>query len=140
MLPGISAEDCLFADLGLNPGENGCQSFEATDFLGRRRRFDPSTALVLWQVGVIGEGSVRKGMSGRPERLQRLVAMLEKYYSPDHSVVLYEAAQYPLCDPMIKHRRLGKLARAKIMPMTTLYIPPKPGRRVHKTVAGWLAQ
>ena len=33
MLPGISAEDCLFADIGLDPGKDGCQSFEATDFL-----------------------------------------------------------------------------------------------------------
>jgi hypothetical protein len=31
MLPGISAEDCLFADLGIDPGMIGCQSFEATD-------------------------------------------------------------------------------------------------------------
>src|SRR5207244_11062689 len=27
MLPGISAEDCLFADLGIDPARNGCQSF-----------------------------------------------------------------------------------------------------------------
>jgi Tetrapyrrole (Corrin/Porphyrin) Methylases len=33
MLPAISAEDCLFADLGVDPGKHGCQSFEATDFL-----------------------------------------------------------------------------------------------------------
>ena len=54
MLPGISAEDCLFADLAIDPGERGCQSFEATDFLLRRRLFDPTSALVLWQVGGIG--------------------------------------------------------------------------------------
>jgi siroheme synthase len=40
MLPGISAEDCLFADLGIDPGTCGCQSFEATDFLLNRRKFD----------------------------------------------------------------------------------------------------
>src|SRR6476620_513542 len=39
MLPGISAEDCLFADLGIDPGTRGCQSFEATDFLLNRRKF-----------------------------------------------------------------------------------------------------
>lgn len=33
ILPGISAEDCLFADLLINPGDCGCQSFEASDFL-----------------------------------------------------------------------------------------------------------
>src|SRR5262245_31652086 len=55
MLPAVSAEDCLFADLGVDPGEAGCQSYEATDFLIRRRPVDPTAALVLWQVAVIGE-------------------------------------------------------------------------------------
>jgi uncharacterized protein YabN with tetrapyrrole methylase and pyrophosphatase domain len=54
MLPGISAEDCLFADLGIDPAEHGCQSFEATDFLIHRRKFDPTSHLVLWQAGAIG--------------------------------------------------------------------------------------
>src|SRR5205814_145574 len=30
MLPAVSAEDCLFADLGVDPGTTGCQSYEAT--------------------------------------------------------------------------------------------------------------
>src|SRR5438309_10655773 len=29
MIPGVSAEDCLFADIGLDPGLPGCQRFEA---------------------------------------------------------------------------------------------------------------
>jgi hypothetical protein len=33
MLPAVSAEDCLFADLGVDPGAAGCQSHEAADFL-----------------------------------------------------------------------------------------------------------
>jgi hypothetical protein len=33
MLPAISAEDCLFADLGVDPADHGCPSYEATDFL-----------------------------------------------------------------------------------------------------------
>ncbi len=41
MLPGISAEDCLFADLGVDPARHGCQSFEATDFLLSQRTIDP---------------------------------------------------------------------------------------------------
>jgi len=40
MLPGISTEDCLYADLGVDPGLIGSQNFEATDFIvsGRKRR------------------------------------------------------------------------------------------------------
>ena len=31
MLPAVSAEDCLVADLGVDPGEQGWQSWEATE-------------------------------------------------------------------------------------------------------------
>ena len=50
MLPGISAEDCLFANLGADPGTHGCQSFEATSFLLRKPKFDTLTHLILWQI------------------------------------------------------------------------------------------
>ena len=140
MLPGISAEDCLFSDLGLNPGESGCQSYEATDFLAHRRRFDSTAPLILWQVGVLGESSVRGGMRGRPERLAVLAQALRKHYGPRHPLVLYEAAQFPICNPRIERIRLARLPRAAVMPMTTLYIPPKPSRPMNKAIAAWLAE
>ena len=61
MLPGISAEDCLFADLGIDPAAYGCQSYEATDYLFSQRRLEPSSALVLWQVGVVGSTTFTSG-------------------------------------------------------------------------------
>jgi precorrin-3B methylase len=140
MLPGISAEDCLFADLGLNPGESGCQSFEATDFLGSRRRFDASTPLILWQVGVLGESSVRVGMSCRPERLAALVRVLRRHYPPRHPVVLYEAAHLPVCQPAIRRVRLDRLPLATILPMTTVYIPPRPSGPLTARVSRWLEE
>ena len=138
MLPGISADACLFADLGVNPGDVGCQSFEATDFLGCRRRFDPTSALILWQVGVLGESSVRKGMSCRPERLRVLTRRLRRHYPARHPVVLYEAAQFPICDPVIKRMPLAKLPDATVLAMTTLYVPPRPSRRLDPQVDRWL--
>lgn len=138
MLPGISADACLFADLGVNPGDVGCQSFEATDFLGCRRRFDSSSALILWQVGVLGEPSVRKGMSCRPERLRALTSMLRRHYPARHPVVLYEAAQFPVCDPVIERISLARLPEATVMAMTTLYVPPKRSRPLNGTVSRWL--
>jgi hypothetical protein len=140
MLPGISAEDCLFADLGVNPGTTGWQSFEATDFLGRVRRFDSASVLVLWQVGVLGEPSVRKGMACRPERLHVLVDALRRHYPARHPVVLYEAAQFPICDSVIQRTTLARLPRAKITPMTTLYLPPRPSRPLTARVSRWLEE
>lgn len=54
MLPGVSAEDCLCADLGIDPATIGLLTYEATDLLIRNRVLVPSIPLVLWQVGVVG--------------------------------------------------------------------------------------
>jgi len=136
MLPGVSTEDCLFADLGLDPGDEGCQSFEATDFLASRRRFDPSSALILWQVGMLGESSMSPN-GCRPERLEVLTNALRKHYPARHPVVLYEAAQYPCCDPMIQRTVLSKLPGMTVLSMTTLYLSPKPARAVNQRIMRW---
>jgi hypothetical protein len=123
MLPGISAEDCLFVDLALDPAGSGCQSYEATDFLLRPRRFDPTVPLILWQIGVVGE----KGLPGsEPSRhgLGLLAEMLEEQYGPEHEVVVYEASLYPIFDPVILRVPLGELAAADFTPISTLYVPP----------------
>ncbi len=93
ILPGISAEDCLFADLQINPGSSGCQSFETTDFLIHQRIFDPRSHLILWQVGIIGVLGHAKYIQNA-EAAKILVRYLSKYYALDHEVVLYEAAQF----------------------------------------------
>ncbi|HST44965.1 MAG TPA: SAM-dependent methyltransferase, partial [Luteimonas sp.] len=79
MEPGISAEDCLYADLALDPGRTGCQHFEATQFLLYRRRIDPSALLVLWQPGVVGDRSTAR-FSASPDHLRVLVQRLAEDY------------------------------------------------------------
>jgi precorrin-6B methylase 1 len=137
MLPGISAEDCLFADLGVNPGDHGCQSFEATDFLAARRRFDPRSELILWQLGALGEGSVRPGIAARPERLRRLVKALRRHYPSRHRIVLYEAPCFPGCVPIIRRMPLSTLPEAEVHPMVTMYVPPLPQRISDPTIIRW---
>lgn len=128
MLPGISAEDCLFADVGLDPGERGCQSFEATDFLLRRRLFDPTSSLVLWQVGVIGVRDYQKSELWGPRGLQVLMRRLLETYPADHLAVVYEAAQYPICPPLIHATPIAGLTQAPVTVRSTLYVPPLPDR------------
>ena len=140
MLPGISAEDCLFADLGVNPGDYGCQSFEATDFLASRRRFDPTSELLLWQVGVMGETRLRHGSTARRERLQRLTRMLRRYYPAGHKVVLYEAASFPGCAPLVRRFRLDRLPEQQVVPMMTLYVPPRPQRAPDPSILRWYSE
>jgi uncharacterized protein YabN with tetrapyrrole methylase and pyrophosphatase domain len=123
MLPGISAEDCLFADLGIDPSTNGCQSFEATDFLIHGRKIDSSVSLILWQIGVVGELGYKKQY--RQDGLRILVHVLQQYYDPAHEVVIYEAALYPQCEPLIERLSLARVSESKVTPVSTLYIPPQ---------------
>lgn len=137
MLPGISAEDCLFADLNVNPGDNGCQTFEATNFLAAKRRFDPTSDLILYQVGVLGEPSVKRGMKCRPERLQVLAEALREFYPAQHPVALYEASPFPTFEPSITWMTLGDLPSTIVPPMATVYLPPLPQRPLDPSIMRW---
>lgn len=124
MLPGISAEDCLFADLGIDPGNPGCQSLEATDFLIRKRKLDPTIHLVLWQIAITGNlGFYEEG--GHQRGLQVLSEVLQEHYPGDTEVVVYEAAvYYPVCEPVIQRLPLCRLPEAEVTLASTLYVPP----------------
>jgi uncharacterized protein YabN with tetrapyrrole methylase and pyrophosphatase domain len=122
MLPATSSEDCLFADLGIDPATSGCQSFEATDFLIRRRKFDPCSHLILWQIGNVGNWKPEK--QDCAANLRTLVEVLREHYDARHKVVLYQAAQYASCDPIIHRVALAKIPQAPISNVTTLYVPP----------------
>ena len=124
MLPGISAEDCLFADLGIDPAMPGCQSFEASDFLLRHRRFDPACHLVLWQIGAIGVTTYLAEEGCNREGLRVLSQVLCERYGPDHESVIYEAAIFPVCEPSLDRVSLGALAEARVRSVSTLYVPP----------------
>jgi uncharacterized protein YabN with tetrapyrrole methylase and pyrophosphatase domain len=120
MLPAVSAEDCLFADLGVDPAANGCQSYEATDFLLYRRRIDNRAALILWQAGMIGQFDYRTNYSTAGVSL--LSEALAVHYPANHPIILYEAAIYPICDGRQEKVMLAELSNANIGPATTLYI------------------
>lgn len=124
VLPGISAEDCLFADLQLDPGQQGCQSYEATDFLVRPRHFDQSTPLILWQAGAIGHFKVIDATLDPAKGLAALASMLRRSYPASHPIIMYEAATLPTHEPTIVRMRLDQLSTGAVSPFATLYIPP----------------
>jgi hypothetical protein len=127
MEPGVSAEDCLFADLGFDPAVVGCAQYEATDLLVYRRRPDPSAALIVWQIGVVGDLAWNPGRTNA-DNVRVLVEELAKTYGEDHVVVVYEAAQLPTCLPMILHLRLADLPLAPLTTASTLFVPPRERR------------
>jgi uncharacterized protein YabN with tetrapyrrole methylase and pyrophosphatase domain len=123
MVPGISAEDCLYADLGIDPGAFGCQHYEASQLLYYKRRLDPSAYLVLWQVGAVGDLG-RGGEVKNNAYRQILIERLAKDYPPNHKITIYRAATLPIDAPHIQHIALRKLADIKIEAADTVVIPP----------------
>ncbi len=123
MEPGISAEDCLYADLGIDPGTVGCQHHEASQLLYYKRRIDPSAYLVVWQAGSVG---IQTGLSVDKSSpyLQLLVDRLAEDYPLTHKLTVYRAATLPIDAPRIERVALGKLAKTRIEPPDTLVIPP----------------
>lgn len=123
LLPGISAEDCLFADLGIDPGVYGCYSVEATDFLLRQRMFDPRSTLVIWQIAIIGVQTNPSSAANR-RGLQVLTDRLLSTYGTEHEVILYQAAQFALGDATVHRIPLRELPDAPMTPIFTLVVPP----------------
>jgi len=122
MLPAISAEDCLFADLGVDP-VNGCNAYEATDFLLNLRTVDPSSHLILWQVGGLGDATY-KAYHYEIRGLMQLANKLMGLYGPHHLVTLYEAALFPGVEPLVRSGPLHVLPHGAPTPNATLYVPP----------------
>ena len=126
MEPGISAEACLYADLGIDPGRRGVQSMEATHFLVYDRRPDTAGLVLLWQVALSGDLSCTR-LHAEPEGVQALVDRLLRWYPDDHEVILYEAARLPIETARAERLPLRDLATAHYEEYTTLVIPPLDG-------------
>lgn len=129
MFPAVSAEDCLFADLGIDPARQGCLTFEATSYLIHRMEPDPSIDLVLWQVGVIGRSDFRYDYEPATG-LRILTKRLMERYDGSAMVALYQAAHYPFMEPRIEWLELQCLPEAEALAATTLFVPHQMSRSV----------
>ncbi len=138
MEPGISAEDCLYADLGIDPGRFGCQHFEASQLLFYERRIDPTAYLVLWQVGVLGNPSIARPDQNVAYR-ELLVELLARDYPPDHELLLYRCATLPIERPRVRRMRLHELTGADIPAEETVVLPPARALRLNTQLAERLA-
>jgi precorrin-2 methylase len=138
MEPGVSAEDCLYADLGIDPGKFGCQLYETSQYMLYRRRIDTSAYLVLWQVGVAGDQSLARFSTGAAYR-QVLVDVLARDYDLDHEAILYKAVTLPMHQPHIERLSLRDLPAANVDMHMTLVIPPASRLQADPTVRQWLA-
>ena len=138
MEPGISAEDCLYADLGIDPGRVGCQHFEASQLLFYERRIDPCGYLVLWQVGLVGDMSLKRFSTG-PAYRQVLVDLLGKDYPLDHEIIIYRAPTLPIQQPRIQRVTLRDLPQVEMTAEETVVLPPAAPLKQNATIRARLA-
>jgi uncharacterized protein YabN with tetrapyrrole methylase and pyrophosphatase domain len=138
MVPGISAEDCLYADLGVDPGIFGSQHFEASQFMFYQRKVDPSAYLILWQVGIAGDKSAAKLSTGKAYR-EVLVELLNEYYPNDHKAALYECPTVAMKPPRIEWITLGDFVDAELSLITTMLIPPSQKLQKNQLIIDRLA-
>lgn len=134
MLPGVSAEDCLFADIGFDPAMGGCLSLEATELLLYRRTLSADLHVILWQVGSVGELAFHRGGYSDAHRGALLEHLLQ-FYPEEHPVFLYQASQYPGCPAKIEYLKLEALNQRQLTPVSTLYIPPATRPAVDEALA-----
>ena len=122
LLPGISSLDCLISDLLLDPAERGIQVLDASMFLKRRGRVDPSADLVLLQIALTDQSRYQTECDR--DGLRRLIDCLRKTYVARHPAVVYEASEFGVCQPSIQHVTIGAIGKAVIGLGSTLYVPP----------------
>ncbi|KAL5477556.1 hypothetical protein EMCRGX_G024367 [Ephydatia muelleri] len=138
MLPGISLEDSLFSDLGIDPSYYGFQVIGATDFLLFDRRLMTDAHVVIKHVGCIGEQCVTPTGVGA-SNLSILVKQLQKVYGLDYGVVHYYPSQYPTCKPFMDRRPLSDFLKSEmyktITPFSHIYIPPMSTSCINKEMA-----
>jgi hypothetical protein len=127
MLPAVSAEDCLYADLGVDPSVPGLQIYEATDFLLRRRKIDTTANFILWQVGCIGDLGFK--FSGyENDKFNFLLDYLEEIYGPDHTAINYVANMFsgePQIDRHVISDYRNPEVKRKVSGISTFFIPAK---------------
>lgn len=133
MEPGISAEDCLYADLGIDPGKFGCQQYEATQFMLYSRQIDNSAYLILWQISVAGDLSLTKNSSNQ-DYLSLLVELLNKWYPLEHQVIVYEAQTLPVNNKRVEVVSLTDITKLALNGYSTLVVPPAKALKINKSI------
>lgn len=131
VLPGITAMDCLFADLWLDPSVRGLQMYEATDLLLRARPLQPDVPALIWQVGNL-ETRLHTQRVSTAERFDRFAEHLLRFYPPGHPVTAYFAPPHPLMEPSAITFDLQDIGdhAADLHAGVTLYLPPASERPV----------
>jgi hypothetical protein len=138
MLPGISTEGCLYADLGVDPGRS-CLSYEATDFVVGNHKLDPTCSVILWQVDCVGEVGYHEDRYGG-RHVPLLTETLLRFYRLKDAAFLYSAPILAVARPRVHATTVGDLTEAiRTNPgYGTLHIPPAMAPTIDRAMAARL--
>ncbi|KZM40417.1 hypothetical protein OA92_07285 [Marinomonas sp. SBI22] len=131
VVPGISAMDCIFTDLMIDPGTAGMQMYEATELLMRERPLHNDVPALIWQIGAI-ETALYSQMPSNAQRFERFKEYLLKFYPAEHTVHSIYCSNYfmmPATLHSFKIEDIGDYAE-QLHAGHTLYIPPCEYREV----------
>ena len=124
MEAGVSSEDCLYADVGIDPGRYGCQHSEASQFMLYDRRVDTAGYVVLWQVALVGDTTLSRLSDTGPAYRQVLVDRLSRDYPLDHEIIIYRCATLAIDAPRIDRVKLRELPHVEMTVSETVILPP----------------
>jgi hypothetical protein len=88
----------------------------------RRRTFDTSVPLILWQVAFIGITTAP--VAPNAHGFGVLVDYLLTFYADTHPAIVYQASPYPVGPANIGEFTVGNVRKAELDGMSTLYLPP----------------
>lgn len=118
ILPAISTMDCLFADLQIDPGDQGLFCIEATELLLYERRIDPHSQVIIFQAANLGRVDVKNS-----EKIKLLEDYLKQFYPANHRLCIYEASILPGGLSRIDWIKLEELSTIQLTGLSTLFIP-----------------
>lgn len=129
--PGVSAFDAIVAELAIDPIVEGLQMYEATDLLLRKRPLQPDVPALIWQIGNL-ESRLHTMRVSRPERFERFVSYMARFYPDEHPVIAIYTSPHPLMPAQVLRFPLRDLPRhaARIHAGFSLYMPAARNRAI----------
>lgn len=134
MLPGVSASDCMFADLEFDPARYGCTMVEATDYVMFDRAFSPDVPLVIWQAGLVADMTFKRSRGA--EHADLLQERLLQDYPANHPIYSYVASTIPGVQFSVNLGTIGAIEEMELNASMTCLVPPLNPPKVDKAGIG----
>jgi precorrin-2 methylase len=127
LLPAVSAPDCMFSDLRVDPGVFGCQILMASHVFRKESIIAITGHVVFLQVAAVGDRGF--SFSGyQNAKLETFFEKLVEMYGEQQESVYYMAAIFPAFEPEIVVHKLVDYRDPKVLQTVSsgiLYLPPK---------------